>query len=188
AADFDGDGFANTNDSAPYDPEVSGDSDGDGVDDAGDNCLSGWKVPADQTNPDQTDTDNDGTGDICDADQDADGVDDGQDNCLGGSDVFNTYTNTPQPIFDPNQANNDNDAFGDICDDDIDGDNALNIDDDQPFDPNVTSDKDGDGVDDVSGDVTIVSILVLVVPTPLIYLLLKVLEMNVCLVPLLFKR
>ena len=152
AADFDGDGFANTNDSAPYDPEVSGDSDGDGVDDAGDNCLSGWKVPADQTNPDQTDTDNDGTGDICDADQDADGVDDGQDNCLGGSDVFNTYTNTPQSIFDPNQANNDNDAFGDICDDDIDGDNALNIDDDQPFDPSVTSDKDGDGVDDVSGD------------------------------------
>ncbi|MDG2078978.1 MAG: thrombospondin type 3 repeat-containing protein [Pseudomonadales bacterium] len=152
AADFDGDGFANTNDSAPYDPEVSGDSDSDGVDDAGDNCLSGWKVPADQTNPDQTDTDNDGTGDICDADQDADGVDDGQDNCLGGSDVFNTYTNTPQSIFDPDQANNDNDAFGDICDDDIDGDNALNIDDDQPFDPSVTSDKDGDGVDDVSGD------------------------------------
>ena len=65
---------------------------------------------------------------------------------------LNTYTNTPQSIFDPDQTNNDNDAFGDICDDDIDGDNALNIDDDQPFDPNVTSDKDGDGVDDVSGD------------------------------------
>ncbi|MDA7855744.1 thrombospondin type 3 repeat-containing protein [Pseudomonadales bacterium] len=152
AADFDGDGFANTIDSAPYDPNVSGDSDSDGVDDGSDNCLADWKVPADQTNPDQTDTDNDGTGDICDVDQDADGVDDAQDNCLGGNDVFNTYTNTPQSIFDPDQTNNDNDAFGDICDDDIDGDNALNIDDDQPFDPNVTSDKDGDGVDDVSGD------------------------------------
>ena len=152
AADFDGDGFANTNDSAPYDPNVSGDSDSDGVDDGSDNCLADWKVPADQTNPDQTDTDNDGKGDICDVDQDADGVDDAQDNCLGGNDVFNTYTNTPQSIFDPDQTNNDNDAFGDICDDDIDGDNALNIDDDQPFDPNVTSDKDGDGVDDVSGD------------------------------------
>jgi len=152
AADFDGDGFANTNDSAPYDPNVSGDSDSDGVDDGSDNCLADWKVPADQTNPDQTDTDTDGTGDICDVDQDADGVDDAQDNCLGGNDVFNTYTNTPQSIFDPDQTNNDNDAFGDICDDDIDGDNALNIDDDQPFDPNVTSDKDGDGVDDVSGD------------------------------------
>lgn len=152
AADFDGDGFANTNDSAPYDPNVSGDSDSDGVDDGSDNCLADWKVSADKTNPDQTDTDNDGTGDICDVDQDADGVDDAQDNCLGGNDVFNTYTNTPQSIFDPDQTNNDNDAFGDICDDDIDGDNALNIDDDQPFDPNVTSDKDGDGVDDVSGD------------------------------------
>ena len=151
AADFDGDGFANTNDSAPYDPNLSGDNDGDGVDDGSDNCLADWKSPADQTNPDQTDTDNDGLGDICDADQDADGIDDAQDNCLGGNDVFNTITNLPQSINDPDQTNQDGDAFGDICDADIDGDNALNVDDDQPFDPTVTSDKDGDGVDDVSG-------------------------------------
>ena len=45
------------------------DSDGDGVPDLSDNCVSVF-------NPDQDDTDSDGLGDLCDADDDGDGVPD----------------------------------------------------------------------------------------------------------------
>lgn len=78
------------------------DQDGDGVLDTVDNC------PA-VSNANQTDTDQDGMGDACDAcpgdpqnDADADGVCGTLDNCPG---VANT-----------NQANADGDAFGDVCD------------------------------------------------------------------------
>ena len=50
------------------------DTDGDGVDDARDNCPT-------VANGDQTDTDNDGIGDACDKDIDNDGVLNAQDNC-----------------------------------------------------------------------------------------------------------
>lgn len=50
------------------------DSDEDGIPDARDNC------PAD-FNPDQTDTDGDGAGDVCDADDDNDGLPDHADRC-----------------------------------------------------------------------------------------------------------
>ncbi len=50
------------------------DTDGDGVDDATDNCV-------DVANADQTNTDGDAQGDACDADDDNDGVLDGDDAC-----------------------------------------------------------------------------------------------------------
>ena len=50
------------------------DIDSDGISDSDDNCLTNY-------NPDQTDTDLDQEGDICDDDDDGDGVLDGEDEC-----------------------------------------------------------------------------------------------------------
>ncbi len=55
-------------------PVAMADADGDGIDDSCDNCLS-----AAFPNPDQTDTDADGYGNICDADYDQSGVTGGSD-------------------------------------------------------------------------------------------------------------
>ena len=114
------------------------DSDGDGVNDADDNCP-------DVANPEQTDTDLDGAGDACDDDDDGDGVLDGADNC-----PF-----TPNP----DQIDLDGDGLGDLCDADLDGDTvcddpAIQINctggpDNCPFDPNpFQTDTDGDGAGD----------------------------------------
>jgi hypothetical protein len=72
-----------------------GDSDGDGIPDADDNCPT-------TPNADQVDTDGDGIGDACDPDDDNDTVLDGDDNCQ----------------FTPNtdQRDSDNDGIGDACD------------------------------------------------------------------------
>ena len=75
--------------------------DGDGVSDLIDNC-------AEDTNPDQSDTDGDGRGDACDADDDNDSVEDGLDNCVA--------------VYNPTQADLDEDGLGDACDPDRDGD------------------------------------------------------------------
>ena len=72
------------------------DLDGDGIEDHEDNCPL-------TANPDQLDTDTDGTGDACDNDDDGDGVEDHEDNC-------------PLTV-NPDQADWDNDGIGDICGD-----------------------------------------------------------------------
>lgn len=71
------------------------DSDGDGVPDVNDNCVS-------TPNADQLDTDGDGAGNACDADDDNDGHADGADNC--------------PLVSNPDQADFDLDGIGDSCD------------------------------------------------------------------------
>lgn len=96
------------------------DADQDGIRFDDDNCPS---VP----NPEQTDTDRDELGDLCDPDADNDGFANDDDNCFSEANV--------------NQADFDGDGYGDECDDDIDGDRLLNT-------SSEEYDNDGDGVDD----------------------------------------
>ena len=102
--DIDNDGVENSLDLFPLDATESVDSDGDGVGDNRDKC------PA-LANPDQTDYDGDGLGNLCDltpyGDVDGDNVDDLGDNC---SLVANT-----------DQLDVDADGFGDLCDPDQGG-------------------------------------------------------------------
>lgn len=103
----------------------NGDSDGDGVPDAGDNC------PA---TPNPTQDDGNGVGDACaptQDDQDLDGVPDGSDNC----------PTTPNP----GQEDLDQDGAGDACDvsynmSDIDGDGHANLVDNCPIVHNPAQD------------------------------------------------
>jgi hypothetical protein len=93
---------------------LPGDADADGVLDDEDNCV-------DDANPDQSDNDSDGAGDVCDPDDDDDGVPDDGDVC---------------PLVpDPQQDDQDGDGEGDLCDDDLDGDFIPNDDDVFPDDP-----------------------------------------------------
>ena len=64
---------------------VSGDADGDSVEDDLDNCRY-------TPNGDQADTDSDGTGDSCDSDIDGDGVYNDVDNCPYVVNVLQTDT------------------------------------------------------------------------------------------------
>ena len=76
------------------------DRDGDGVPNGTDNCPL-------VANPDQTDSDGDGTGDACESnplpgsDDDGDGVPNDTDNCKG--------------IVNPDQADSNNNGIGDVC-------------------------------------------------------------------------
>ncbi len=106
-------------------PEL--DVDNDSVLDLDDNCQF-------VANPDQSDFDGDGLGDVCDADPDGDSISDG-DNC--------PYT--PNPL----QEDNDGDGFGDVCDDDDDNDGIADVDDNCPLTDNPDqADLDGDNIGD----------------------------------------
>lgn len=109
---------------------VQKDADNDGISDLEDNC------PFD-SNSDQTDTDGDGIGDICDtnSDTDSDGIDDSIDNCPA--------------VVNPNQEDIDGDGVGDACDNDKDGDTVRNSSDNCPVVPNTgQGDRDGEGAGD----------------------------------------
>ncbi|MFB6263686.1 MAG: thrombospondin type 3 repeat-containing protein [Bradymonadaceae bacterium] len=121
------------------------DSDGDGIDDADDNCA---KTP----NPKQSNLDGDDKGNACDTDRDGDGTPDSGDNC------------PDKPNADQRDA--DGDGKGDPCDLDRDGDGVENGGDCAPLDPkiypkadetcdSIDSDCDGgivDEFDDADGD------------------------------------
>lgn len=118
------------------------DDDEDGVYNSRDNCPA--RLPKENKNPDQKDTDFDRKGDACDADDDNDGFIDGQDNC---------------PIVaNPTQTDRNGDGKGDLCDEDADSDGKKNFEDNCWVEPNTAQenldgDSDGDVCDlDIDGD------------------------------------
>ena len=121
--DADGDGTADCLDT---------DTDGDGVLNSKDNCVT-------TPNAGQADSDQDGTGDACDPDQDGDGIPNGVDNCAS--------------LFNPSQKDLDADGLGDSCDSDADGDAVADAEDNCPLVANTDqADKDDDGKGDVCDD------------------------------------
>lgn len=120
-SDFDADGTLDCNDNCPSDPnktepgncgcgEPETDTDLDGISDCIDNCPT-------TANPNQSDDDSDGLGNVCEPDYDNDGVIDDNDNCFF--------------IMNSDQIDNDSDGLGDVCD------QCPNDDE---------NDRDGDGV------------------------------------------
>jgi hypothetical protein len=103
--------------------------DGDGVDNAADNCPSA-------ANPPQGDIDFDGLGDVCDLDLDGDAVANEVDNCV--------------QAHNPDQADFEPDGLGDVCDPDDDNDTVSDDADNCPLAMNAEQlDFDGDGAGDL---------------------------------------
>jgi hypothetical protein len=98
-------------------PSCNPDTDGDGVNDASDNCPT-------VANPNQENNDGDAQGDACDPDDDNDVVNDTADNC--------------PLVANSNQANNDGDSLGDVCDPDDDNDGIPDTSDNCPLVPFTT--------------------------------------------------
>jgi hypothetical protein len=146
-ADDDNDGVADVQDSAPLNPSICRDADGDGCDD----CNSGTDDPA----HDGVDFDGDGLCDIGDVDDDNDGVPDAQDSApfnhficrdadLDGCDDCSSGTDDPAN----DGVDFDADGLCDAGDPDDDNDGLADADEStfgtNPFNP----DTDGDGLFD----------------------------------------
>ena len=167
--DSDGDGYSDTDDRFPNDPNEWADSDDDGVGDnsdafpndpseSSDSDNDGWGDNSDEFPNDASewsDYDGDGVGDNGDAfpwdsnetaDSDGDGWGDNADAFPNDASEWSDYDG------DGIGDNADTDADGDGTDDDettdTDGDGVPNDEDDFPFDANETTDTDGDGVGD----------------------------------------
>jgi hypothetical protein len=158
--DTDGDGFCDRGDvddddngvrdrfdAAPLDPFACRDSDFDTCDD----CVSGISAPA----ADGPDFDGDGLCDAGDSDDDNDAVQDGFDHAdldpTRCSDIDQDgCDDCASGVFALLDDGDDVDGDGtcDLGDLDNDNDSVLDIDDTDPFDPNVCADVDGDGCDD----------------------------------------
>ena len=80
-------------------PALAADSDGDGIDDSVDNCLSLFDVT-------QSDRDGDGQGDACDQDNDNDGL-------LDSEEDLNANQTVDLGETDPFDADTDDDGYGD---------------------------------------------------------------------------
>ena len=110
---------------ADLDADGIPDEDDDDID--GDGVLNGSDAFPNDPN-EQTDTDNDGTGNNADTDDDNDGYSD-NDEIAAGNDPL-VASDTPADL--------DNDLIPDLLDDDIDGDGVLNDEDAYPRDPTRT--------------------------------------------------
>lgn len=135
-ADTDFDGINDGNDAFPLDSSEIADSDADGFGDNSDNC------PA-ITNNTQTDTDNDGSGNVCDADDDNDGLSDAQEQLLG--------TNQLLADTDSDGVNDNIDAFPLDVSESTDSDNDGAGDNADAFPNNLAAsvDEDNDGKPEV---------------------------------------
>ncbi len=97
------------------------DDDVDGIADGADNCLG-------VANQDQSDTDNDGEGDACDADVDGDGIANDLDNCpmLANQGQSDLDGNGQGDVCDT-ISDNDADGVVDAMDVDVDGDGLIEL-------------------------------------------------------------
>jgi hypothetical protein len=126
-------------DPCPFDP--LNDADGDDICGDKDNCPNAY-------NQDQTDTDGDGVGDLCNDTDDND-----------GDEWNNTLDNCPL-VANPDQVDADGDGLGDACDvcpldqeNDADGDGVCESDDNCPLLANSSqADNDGDEQGDACDD------------------------------------
>jgi hypothetical protein len=91
--------------------KIDTDADGDGVNDAQDNCPP--YTQEDTLNPDQKDTDGDGVGDVCDTDQEP-GPDEQTDADTDGDGLLGSADNCPSNS-NPDQLDSDGDGIGDAC-------------------------------------------------------------------------
>jgi len=138
----------------------------DGVGDTCDNCPYSW-------NPDQSDTDGDGSGDTCDDDADGDGCRNVYDrNPLASNDAdtdgdgdIDDCDNCPY-LSNPDQSDTDRDGVGNVCDNCVDAYNPDQIDRDDDGHGDVCDpcyndpegiDSDGDGITDVCDNCPYVS-------------------------------
>lgn len=129
--DLDNDTVLNADDAFPENGTETADADGDGI---GDNA------DPDDNNDGILDVDEGLTPTPAATDVDVDGIDDGVDNCVG---VYNpTQTNTDDPA----------DAEGDACDLDDDQDGVPDASDVAPLNALLSTDNDGDGLEDTTDD------------------------------------
>jgi len=117
--DSDGDEIPNASDNCPfvYNP-TQDDGDSDGVGDDCDNCVSEY-------NPEQGDANGDGIGDYCDPDADSDGYLNEEDNCWLVENVDQTDSDEDgagdecdncSGVANPKQYDENEDGVGDACD------------------------------------------------------------------------
>jgi len=137
-SDADADGLINSAEASLGTDSLKADTDGDGVIDKSDNC------PLDGSSADQTDTDGDSVGDICDTDADNDGLSDTAE-VLAGTDAHNPDTDG-DGLLDGAEAT----AGTNPLDSDSDDDGVLDGSDSFPVNSAESADTDDDGVGDHS--------------------------------------